>query len=177
MVKKVAGLLLVFLFLVPFQTFAYNPNENTAQVEVPEDFASLPSSITVEGNYVCVDDTVDNVDGQFKPLTTCSGDGGYARLDSVFGTGGAVRWEINPRFSTAHVFTGSLTILRYQNGVPVFYDSIPISCSGVFGEACGDYVELGLPSGTYSVSISGTARDASGLFSWIVPPCTIGISF
>ncbi|MNV58995.1 hypothetical protein D3C71_1513940 [compost metagenome] len=121
--------------------------------------------------------TVQSIDGQIKPLTTCSGDGGYARIDSVFGSGGAVRWEVNPRFSTVHIFTGALIISKYVGGVPVLYDSEPITCTGALGGACGDTVNLGLPSGTYSVSMVGTAKDASGLFSWIVPPCSIGISF
>jgi hypothetical protein len=61
--------------------------------------------------------------------------------------------------------------------IPVPYDSEPIACTGALGGACGDTVNLGLPSGTYSVSMVGTAKDASGLLSWIVPPCSVGISF
>lgn len=179
--KKIVGLLLVFLFIIPFNAFAFNVDEKLPNVEASENFALLPDSITVEGNYVCVEDTADNLliqsdDGQIKPLTTCSGDGGYARIDTVFSNSSAVRWEINPRFSTVHTFTGSLIISRYQGGIPILYDSEPISCTGALGGACGATVDLGLPSGTYSVSMVGTAIDATGILRWAVPPCTVGLN-
>ncbi|QLG37433.1 MULTISPECIES: hypothetical protein [unclassified Paenibacillus] len=162
--KKIVLLLLVFLFTLPLNAFAHDGkvNEVVPEVEITQDFESLPKSITVEGDYVCVDDdlALQSVDGEVGPLSTCSGDGGYARIEPAFGLGGAVRWEVNPRFSTVHFFTGTLVISRYINGLPTPYDT----------------VSLGLPKGEYSVSIIGSARDASQLFSWYVPPCVIGLN-
>ncbi|WP_427180643.1 hypothetical protein [Paenibacillus sp. TC-CSREp1] len=178
--KKIVLLLLVFLFILPLNALALDGNviEVKPEVEITEDFTSLPKSIIVEGDYVCVDDNAmfKAVNGEVTPLRTCSGDGGYARLDPAFGPGGAVRWEVNPRFSTVHFFTGTLVISRYINGLPTPYDTEAISCTGALGSSCGSTVNLGLPNGTYSVSLIGSARDASGLFGWVVPPCSIGLS-
>lgn len=179
MMKKIVLLLLVFLFALPLNAFAHDGkvNEVVPEVEITKDFESLPKSTTVEGDYVCVDDdlVLQSVNSEVGPLSTCSGDGGYARIDPAFGLGGAVRWEVNPRFSTVHFFTGTLVISRYINGLPTPYDTVPISCTGALGSSCGDTVSLGLPKGEYSVSIIGSARDASQLFSWYVPPCVIGL--
>ncbi|MEO2255784.1 hypothetical protein ABGV43_02425 [Paenibacillus amylolyticus] len=179
--KRTVLLLLVFLFTLPLNAFAMDGNldEVTPEVEITEDFTTLPESITVEGDYICVDDNamLQSVDGEVKPLATCSGNGGYARLEPAFGPGGAITWEVNPRFSTVHFFTGTLVVSRYINGLLTPYDTEAISCTGALGSACGSTVNLGLPSGAYSVSMIGSARDASGLFSWVVPPCTIGFSY
>ncbi|WP_106768790.1 hypothetical protein [Paenibacillus faecalis] len=181
--KKIVGLLLIMLLIMPINAFAaeVNGSEKTPNVEVSKDFASLKNNNLVEGKYVCVDDTDDNltvqsVDGQYEPLSTCSGSGGYARLNEKFGPGGAVSWEINPRFSTVHTFTGSIMVHKYVGRIPVLQKSIPVSCVGAVGRACGDdYVPLDLGKGSYSISLVGTARDASQILSWIVPPCEIGL--
>ncbi|MBO2945359.1 hypothetical protein JJQ72_15390 [Paenibacillus sp. F411] len=176
--KKMIGLLLVMVLVMPINAFAAEVNNMSPKVEAPEDFALLNEYNLIEGQYVCVDDTQAVVSvNQIDPLATCSGSGGYARINSAFGPGGAISWEVNPRFSTLHTFSGAIVVYKYYGVLPVLNDTIPVSCTGALGGACGDdYVPLGLSSGSYSISLTGTARDASGLFSWVVPPCEIGLS-
>lgn len=123
MMKKVIGLLIVMMVILPANTYAFDAkvSEVTPQFFYVNDKESLSNDNSVEGDYICVEDTnndlaIKSTDGQIEPLTTCSESGGYG-----LGSGGAVRWEINPRFSTIHTFTGTLTITKYIAGAPILW--------------------------------------------------------
>ena len=125
----------------------------------------FPTSNEVQGEYICESGS------EIIPLATCTGNGGVARINAL--SDGGISWNVDPKWSTIYYFSGVITVTNAFLGT--VEDTIPVSCSGVFGSQCGGevYPDTQYSGVPYIATLTGEAWDASGLIRWIVPPCSI----
>lgn len=149
------------LFFILVLAFPINSFAESSTLATP------PLNITgvTEGEYVCDEEL--NDPGTIQPFVTCTGNGGVARINAL--TGG-LTWNVDPSFSTVYNFEGVITIINTFTGLPVAAEVV--ACTGALGGACGGEYYPGLPVGNYVATLAGSAQDLSGLFGWIVPPCS-----
>ncbi|MEQ6356496.1 hypothetical protein ABNX05_17885 [Lysinibacillus sp. M3] len=102
-----------------------------------------------------------------QPFVTCTGNGGVAKIEDQ--GGGKIWWYVNPKFSTLYSFVGEILI---SNGKKVV-NTIPVSGMGQATKALTD-IAYGPSTGgkTYSVKLTGVARDNQGTSSFVVPNCS-----
>ncbi|WP_411348474.1 hypothetical protein [Paenibacillus sp. WLX2291] len=102
------------------------------------------------------------------PQTTCTANGGFARLDYI---AGGLRWEVHPRSILPYTFVGEIEIYDLRGG---YVTSFPLSGLGTPGSSVSNTIGVGrLGQGHYDAVLTGQAISTLGETFYVVPNCNV----
>lgn len=114
-------------------------------------------------------------DRNIVPFATEHGSGGIAKIDRVYGD--VVRWEVIPNGPANYSFhfMGTVTVEKYSSGKYKFHSAHQAIGDGLYFTGCSEQIDLGLSSGSYRVTLYGTAFGFGGV-QVTLPYVSIGFS-